>query len=450
MVRNWRDEYNQKLKSADEAVKLVKSGDIVNYPPFVMKVPELDAALARRKDELEDVDIVFATLTYLPEVCKADPRGKSFTFIDGSFSAATRGIRKNGIPIFATPCLYHETTRVYYNGLKDNDVLFLCVSPMDANGYFQMGIAASNQVAMIRQRGGLQRKLKVIVEVNPLIPHVQGNNFLHISEVDAIVEEAKSEPLAPIPPVEASEIEHKIAAHIMNEMVDGACIQLGIGGLPNIVGKLIADSDLKDLGCHTEMFVDAYLDMFNAGKLTNLRKQTHLGKSVFTFAMGSQTLYDFVDNNPAVECMDVGYVNNPAVIAQNDRVFSICSCLSVDMFGNVSSESDGYRQISGTGGALDYHYASLHSDGGKGFMCMPSTTVDREGNRHSNIVVAFKQGTQITIPANMTNYVVTEFGVANLKQKNTKARLDELLKICHPDFQQDLIDQATKVGTWRK
>lgn len=450
MVYNWREEYQKKLTTAAEAVKIIQNGNFVSYPPFVMKVPELDAALAARKEELEDVIVSFATLTYVPEVVKADPQGEHFTFVDGSFSAATRGIRKKGIPIFATPGLYHETTRGYYTGQKNVDVLFLCVTPMDSNGYFRMGIASSNQVAMIRQRGGLKRGLKVVVEVNPYVPKVQGDNFIHISEVEAVVEEKESLPLSAIPPVEASEIEHKIAAHIMNEMMDGACIQLGIGGLPNIVGKMIADSDLKDLGCHTEMFVNAYLDMFNAGKLTNLRKQTHLGKSVFTFAMGSKELYDFVDGNPAVECLDVGYVNDPWVISQNDRVVSICSCLCVDLFGNVSSESDGYRQISGTGGALDYHYAALHSEGGKAFMCMPSTSVGKDGTRRSNIVVAFKQGTQITVPANMTNRIVTEFGVADLKQKNTKARLDELLKICHPDFQQELIDQATHAGIWRK
>ena len=152
----------------------------------------------------------------------------------------------------------------------------------------------------------------------------------------------------------------------------------------------------------------------------------------------------------AVECLDVGYVNNPYVIAQNDRVVSICSCLNVDMFGNVSSESDGYKQISGTGGALDYHYAAFHSNGGKAFMCMPSTSVDKEGNRHSNIVAAFKKGTQITVPANMTNYIVTEYGIANMKQLNTRERINELLKICHPDFRQELMDEATKAGIWCK
>ena len=450
MLHKWKEEYDQKLMTADEAVKLIQNGDNVYYPPFVMKVPELDAALARRKDELEDVKLVFATLTYVPETVKADPMGRHFRFTDGSFSAATRGIRKNRIPIFAVPSLYHETTRGYYTGLKNVQVVMIAASPMDKNGYFQLGIASSNLVAMLRQHGGLEGDLKVLLEVNDKLPRVQGDNFIHVSDVTAVVEEADSKPLSAIPPVQASEIDHQIAEHIMGEMMDGACIQLGIGGLPNIVGKMIADSDLKDLGCHTEMFVDAYLDMFNAGKLTNMRKQNHLGKSVFTFAMGSEALYDFVDNNPAVECLDVGYVNNPYVIAQNDRVVSICSCLNVDMFGNVSSESDGYKQISGTGGALDYHYAAFHSNGGKAFMCMPSTSVDKEGNRHSNIVAAFKKGTQITVPANMTNYIVTEYGIANMKQLNTRERINELLKICHPDFRQELMDEATKAGIWCK
>lgn len=449
-MSRWQEEYKQKLMTADEAVKLIQSGDTLTYPPFVMKTPELDAALARRAGELQDVMVIFSTLTYIPEIVKADPAGQHFLFVDGSFSAATRGIRKNNIPIFASPSVYHECPRAYYNGVMENDAIFLSVTPMDKNGYFQMGISSSNHVAMIQQHGGINSDLKIIVEVNDKIPHVAGDNYVHISQIAAVVEERESQPLAEIPPVAATEIDKKIAGHIMGELMDGACLQLGIGGLPNIVGKMIADSDLKDIGCHTEMFVDAYLDMFNAGKLTNARKAVYRGKSVFTFAMGSRALYDFVDNNPAVACLDVGYVNNPYVISQNSNVISICSCLQVDMFGNVSSESDGYRQISGTGGALDYHYAAHHSEGGKGFMCMPSTTVGKDGVCRSNIVAAFKTGTQLTVPCNMTNYVVTEYGVANLKMKCTKKRVDELLKICHPDFQQDLIDAANAAGLWKK
>ena len=450
MKEKWQEEYQQKLTTADEAVKVIQSGNRVVYPPFVMRVPLLDGALAKRWDKLEDVVVIFATLTYMPEVCKADPKGKTFTFLDGSFSAATRQLKKAGIPVFCVPGLYHETTRGYNNGDKNDDVLFLSVTPMDRNGYFRMGIASSNQVALIRNKGGYKKDLKIIVEVNAKIPYIQGDNFIHISEITHVVEEIESVGLSPIPPIEASETERKIAEHIMSQMVDGACIQLGIGGLPNIVGKMIADSDLKDLGCHTEMFVDAYVNMFNAGKLTNKRKQTHVGKSVFTFAMGSQDLYDFIDGNPAVECLDVGYVNNPNVIAKNDRVFSICSCLAVDLFGNVSSESDGYRQISGTGGALDYHYASYHSNGGRGFMCMPSTTTDKEGNLVSNVVINFKPGTQITVPGNMTNSVVTEYGIANLKQKNTWNKIEELIKIAHPDFREELMAKAEKEGIWKR
>lgn len=450
-MSDWRKEYDQKLKTPADAVKLVQDGDQVVYSHFAMQTPQLDKALAARKGDLHDVDVHFTTLTYVPEVVAQDMEGESFRFIDGSFSLVTRGIKDADVPMYVIPELYHECPRALV--ACDNlwrDVLFLATTPMDNNGFFNFGPSSSYVTDLIRAQGGSKKKLKVIVEENSAIPYVYGDNFVHISDVDVVVKEDQPTPITTIDAVEATETDKKIANLIMGEMVDGACIQLGIGGMPNYVGKMLADSDFKDLGCHSEMFVDAYMDLFNAGKLTNKRKQIDIGKSIFTFALGSEKLYEFIDHNPSVNCLTVDYVNNPFVISRNDRVYSICSCIEVDMFGNVSSESVGYKQVSGTGGQWDYHYASMHSQGGKGFVCMPATRTDSKGKLHSNVVVNFKPGTQITIPGNTTNYVVTEYGIANLKITDTCTRVERLLAITHPDFQQDIIDAAEAANIFRR
>ena len=447
---NWQELYNKKLTTADEAVKIIKDGDDVEYTPFACGPHELDAALARRKDELKKIYLHYSTLMYVPEVFKVDPLSEVFVHSDGSYSAVTRKMKESGGNIYAKPLLYHETGLHYSKGLIKDDVYFLTAAPMDKFGFFNLGPNCSDMMEIFRAKGGKNKNLKIIVEVNPLMPVVQGDNSIHITDVDLIVEEQEPHPLVAIPAVNGDETDEKIARLLMNEMVDGACLQLGIGGLPNMVGKMLAESDFKNFGCHSEMFVDAYMELFNAGKLTNARKQIDVGKSVFTFGLGSKELYEFMNNNPSLRCMPVGYTNDPNVIAQNDRVYSICSCINVDLFGNISSESVGYKQISGTGGQLDYHFASLKSNGGKGFLCMHSSKVKRDGTRVSNIVPYFEPGTQISIPANMTNYVVTEYGIANMKGLTTWERVEELIRIAHPDFKQDIADAAEKAGLWKR
>jgi acyl-CoA hydrolase len=449
-MSNCVDEYQQKLTTATEAVKVVKDGDMIVYSPFAVKTSLLDEALAFRKMELHDITVLFATLTYMPEIVKADPEGEVFKFTDGSFSAVTRGIKSMGVPIYAVPSLFHESGIQFTAGAQNADILFLAVGPMDENGNFNLGPESSFTMDCIKARGGYKRNLKVLAEVDPKLPYVYGDTTVNISEIDYVIENAEGQPPLPIGEVRPTEIDKKIATLIMNEMVDGACIQFGIGGLPNIVGEMLADSDFKDLGCHSEMYVDAYMKLEQAGRLTNKRKQIDVGKSVFTFAMGSEEMYRYIDRNPNMACKSVTYTNNPSVIAQNDRVYSICSGISVDMLGNVSSESVGYRQISGTGGQLDYHLASMHSKGGKGFICLPSTRTDRKGNVTSNVVVSFPMGTQITVPANMTNYIVTEYGVVNLKGCSTWDRVEKLISITHPDFREDIIKAAEKAKIWRQ
>jgi acyl-CoA hydrolase len=423
---------------------------MVSYSPFCLKTPLLDEALAYRRDELHSVDILFITLTYMPEVVKSDPHGKTFGFVDGSFSAATRAFQQMQIPFSPAPSLYHETGRVFLADVFNIDVLFLAARPMDKDGYFNMGPESSCTVDMIKAKGGFKKNLKIIVEVNDKIPFVHGDNMVHISEVYSIVENPNGKKLEAISEVPPTDTDKKIAQIIMDEMVDGACLQLGIGGMPNYVGKMLAESDFKDLGCHSEMFVDSYMLLHKSGRLNNKKKQIDVGKSVFTFALGSDSLYEYINNNPEMSCQTVSYTNSPHIIAQNNKVYSICSCIAVDIFGNVSSESVGYRQISGTGGQLDYHFAALHSEGGKGFVCMPSAKFDMMGTIKSNVMFHFEEGTQITVPGNMTNYVVTEYGAVNLKGKSLWDRIEMLVSIAHPMVRDDLLNQAKKVGLFTR
>lgn len=441
MAKNYGDEYRRKLVTADEAVKLVKSGDWVDYGDFVTNTIEIDAALARRMDELKAVKIRTCTLTFFPQVVTLDPEQEHFICHDWSFSARSRQLHDQN-QCFLLPEAYHEIPAMYRKRLA-SDVAFFGVAPMDQFGNFNFGTTCSKNAAI------KDVAKKIVVEVNSSIPICLGgrDESIHISEVDYIVE-GNNPPLVEIPRTVPTETDRKIAALLMEEMEDGACLQLGIGGLPNMVGAMIAASDLKDLGVHTELLVDSFVDMVEAGNVTNRRKNIDRGKIVYTFAMGTKRLYDFLNHNSNCAIYPVEYTNDPFIIAQNDKVFSLCSGLAVDLLGQVSSESVGFRQISATGGQLDFHYASFRSKGGKGFVCMPSTSQKKDGTLLSRIVASLASGTTVTVPRSLTNYLATEYGVINLKGLSTWERAEALISIAHPSFRDELVKQAEENHIW--
>lgn len=441
MANNYGEEYNSKLVSADEAVRVVKSGDWIDFGDFVASSIECDKALAKRKDELKAVKIRATTSTFVPETIKCDPEGEHFYFHDWSFGAITRKLADAGRAFFL-PESYHEIPRMYRERLR-TDVAFITVTPMNEQGYFNLGTSCSKLLAE------LEAASKIVVEVNTAMPycHSAANNNVHISQVDFVVE-GNNTPLMETKKPPVTDVDRKIAALIMEQMEDGACLQLGIGGMPNTVGEMIAQSDLKDLGVHTEMLVDSYVDMYEAGRITNRCKNVLKDKFVYTFAMGTKKLYDFIDNNTMCAAMPVDFTNDPFIIAQNDKVVSLCSCLSVDILGQVSSESIGFRQISGTGGQLEFHFASFRSKGGKGFLCMPSTSTRKDGTVESKIVPSFIPGTIVSVPSSLTNYVVTEYGMVNLKGLSTWERAEALISIAHPDFRDDLVNVAQENRIW--
>lgn len=440
----YLQEYKSKLRTADEAVQLVKSGDWVEYGEFAMQAKDCDAALARRKDELLDVKVRAVCITMVPEIVKVDSSRKHFIFNDWHFSGFSRAIHGDNLCNYV-PITYHEGPEMVERYV-DCDVAFILTTPMDKNGFFNLGTSNSITAYMA------QIAKKVVVEVNQSVPLCLGGSreSIHISDVDCIVESSANTPLFNSPEAPISDVDRKVASIIMEEMEDGACIQLGIGAMPNAVGTMIALSDLKDLGVHTEMLVDSYVDMYNSGRITGKRKSIDIGKMVYTFAMGSSKLYNFLDNNPACASYPVNYTNDPFIIARNDKVFAINNAIEIDLFSQVASESSGIRQISGTGGQLDFIHAAFKSKGGKGFICMSSTKSRPDGSIVSRIKPTLSPGTIVTVPRTIVYYVVTEHGIACLKSLSTWQRAEALISIAHPDFRDSLIKEAEAMRVWVK
>ncbi len=441
------DEYKKKLVSADEAVKCVKNGDWVEYGFCVCGPVALDKALAKRKDELKEVYVRAGVTAYAPEIMKVDPKGEVFCWNSVHFSGVDRKLSGNGVGWFL-PMKYSELPRFLRENNTTN-VFMVQVGPIDKHGFFNFGASISHHFAVVesvKKAGG-----KVIVEVNEKMPRVYGGyeESIHISMVDLIVE-GENTPLTQIPSIEATDVDKAVAKLVVEQLRDGDCIQLGIGGMPNAIGSLIAESDLKDLGVHTEMFVDAYVDMYNAGRITGLKKNFDRGRMVFAFAGGTNKTYDFLDNNPMMAGAPVDYTNHPAIAEKLDNLVSINNAVEIDLFGQVGAESSGPKQISGTGGQLDFVQAAYASKGGRSFICLSSTFKDKAGNLKSRIVPTLPPATIATDPRTATHIVVTEHGSVNLKGMTTWQRAEALIGIAHPDLREELIQEAAKMGIWRK
>jgi len=443
MKRQVHAEYQQKLCSAAEAAALVKSGDKVFMGEFAQNVEAVDAALALRSHELRDVILVTTTRARPLKCVEADPTGQSFLWTDWHFSGLGRKYGAQGLASYIPLC-YHQGPR-HVDQYEEPDVAVVQVTPMDDHGYFNFSTSCSMTPAYCR------KAKKIILEVNSNSPRCLGglDESIHISQV-AMVVEGPNSPLLQLPTAQGSEADRIIAGHVMALLEDGSTIQLGIGALPNIVGEMIAQSDLKDLGVHTEMLADSYVDMYEAGRITGLRKTIDRGKMVYTFAMGSQKLYDFLDNNPVAAIFPATYTNDPANISRNPKVVAINNAIEVDLFTQVASESAGPRQISGTGGQLDFILGAYKSDGGKGLICMNSTFKKKDGSIGSRIVPTLSPGTIVTCPRSVVHYIVTEFGCAQLKAKSTWHRVEALINIAHPDFRDQLVKDAEDLGVWRR
>jgi Acetyl-CoA hydrolase len=434
-------EYKSKLITADEAAKLVKSGDWIEYGFGINCARDFDEALAKRTD-LEDVKIRCDIGAYQHFTAEADPDQEHFTWMSWHVSGHDKKfIGKN---LYYIPMKFHENPMMTRKDCVPDNVAVIQVTSMDKHGYFNFGGSAVNGWA------AMEKAQIRILEVNQNMPRCLGGNqeCVHISQVDYVIE-SKNGPIATIGANPPSVVEAKIAEYIIERLYNGNCLQLGIGGTPNAVGSMVAASDLKDLGVHTEMYVDAYLLMAKAGKITGAKKKLDKYKQVYSFAMGSQELYEYMDDNPGLASYSVDYTNNPFVVAQLDDFVSINAAIEMDLFGQVCAETVGTRHISGTGGQLDFVEGAYKSKGGQSFICLPST-IDIKGKVESRIKPILTPGAIVTDPRTATHMIVTEYGIANLKGKSTWERAEALIAIAHPDFRDELIEEAQKMNIWRR
>ncbi|MCT4606952.1 MAG: 4-hydroxybutyrate CoA-transferase [Marinisporobacter sp.] len=422
---SWQDVYQSKLTTAKDAVKHIESGNRVVVGHACSEPLALVDAMVANKDQYKDVEIVHMVAMGKSEYAKPEmaPHFRhNALFVGGTTRKAVNEARAD-----YTPCFFTEIPRLFKEEYLPVDVALIQVSRPDEHGYCSFGLSSdytkpASECAKI-----------VIAEVNDQMPRTMGS-FIHISEIDHIVE--TSYPIIELQPPKIGEIEKAIGENCAKLVEDGATLQLGIGAIPDAV--LLFLKDKKDLGIHSEMFSDGVVELVEAGVINNKKKTLHEGKMIVTFLMGTKRLYDFVHNNPTVELHPVDYVNNPCVVMQNENIISINSCIQVDLMGQIVSESIGLKQFSGVGGQVDYIRGASMAKRGKSIIAIPSTA---SKGKVSRIAPFIDEGSAVTTSRNDVHYVVTEYGIAQLRGKSLKERGRALINIAHPDFRPMLIEE---------
>jgi acyl-CoA hydrolase len=420
--------------TAQAAAAMVSSGNWLDYGATVCQPNVVDQALAARVDELHEVSIR-ACLSLRPRaVLEADPNREHFQFYNWHFSGYDRKKADLGLEHYI-PCNLGEIPDYYERFIDPPDLMIIQTCPPDADGMFNLSAANLWHGAVAR------RARTVILEINDRLPAVRGiDHRLRGDQVDHIVE---GDGLAPpeLPNAAPTDADRAVAAFIGEEIDDGACLQIGIGAMPNAVCALLLHSGVKDLGVHTEMLTDGIVDLYRAGIVNGASKNIHTGKVVCSFGLGSASLYETVHDNPDFLFLPVDATNLPHHIMQNDRLTTINNTTQMDLQGQAASESDGHRHISGTGGQLQFVRGGYASSDGRSFICM-SSTYERNGLRKSRVVTSLTPGNIATAPRSDVMYVVTEHGMVNLKGRSVPERAAAMISIAHPDFRDELAREA--------
>ena len=429
----WLQKYKTKVVSAAEAVKVIKSNDKIVIQPGCACPYSLVKAMVDRKDELFDVDIYHILITgdlpYVNPGMEKHFKHKAF-FIGGNTRKAINEGRAEFIPIFLS-----EVTLLFKKDVLKANVAFIHVSPPDEFGFCSYGIDVGN-IKTPAEKSDI-----IIAQVNKHMPRGLGNSFIHVNKIDYLVEH--DEPLMELPQVDPNaskdqlEVYDNIGHHIADLIEDGSTLQMGIGAIPDSVMRYLFDK--KDLGIHTEMFSDGIIELVQRGVVNGEKKTLHPGKIIAGFVLGTKKSYDFIDNNPIFEFHPQEYVNNPFVIAQNNKMVAINSAIEIDLTGQVCSDSIGTKFFSGIGGQVDFIRGAAHSEGGKPIIALPSTTKDYKISR---IVPMLKPGAGVVTSRGDVHYVVTEYGVAHLFGKTVQERARALINIAHPKFRDELTDYA--------
>lgn len=432
---DWTSTYKSRVVSPQEAVQAVKSGDRIFLTGNVSVPQKVLSALVDHAPQLENVEICQALTVGSADY--VSPEMEGHLRVNSSFiSANIRKAVHEGRADF-TPVLLSEFPLLFKRGLLPLDVAMIHVSPPDEHGFCSLGVEVG-----LTKTPAESAKI-IIAEVNEQMPRTLGDSFIHVSRLNYIVPVDYPISELSMSDGEPSEVVEKVAGYIAELIPDGATMQLGIGAIPDAVLKFLFDK--KDLGIHTELFSDGVIELVNAGVLTNAQKTLHPGKIVAGFMLGTKQLYDWADDNPLIELHRTEYVNDPFVIAQNERMVAINSAIEVDLTGQVCADSIGPKLYSGVGGQLDFVYGASRSKGGVPVIALPSTNTSRDGTVISKIAPLLKHGAGVVTTRNHVRYIVTEYGVADLYGKTIRERATQLIGIAHPDFREDLKKQAQEL-----